>query len=81
MKRVILLAGVVLLMAAMMALAGAAWADPIQDSNPGQPQATRSGNCVGVLSAAITGNGGTVRDEGRAGVRDEFIKSYHSQDC
>ena len=75
MRRIMLLVTVALVMAAMMvAMAGWAYATPVQGPNPGKPNAAKSENCVGRNSAAITGNGASVREEGQSGTRDEIVQ-------
>ena len=45
--------------------------------NPGDPQADRSGNLVGELSAAITGNGALISVlEATQGLRNEQVWIY-----
>ena len=61
MRRFILVLAVTGLITVM--LAGLAYATPVQAPNPGDPNAATSENCIGFLSAAITGNGATIRDE------------------
>jgi hypothetical protein len=61
-------------------LAGLAYATPEQGPNPGNPNAAKSGNCIGDLSAAISGNGATIRDEGQSGTRDDLIQTLQ-EDC
>ena len=67
-----------LMAAAMLATAALAYATPVQAPNPGDEQAARSGNCVGYLSAGITGNGATVREEGQSGQRGDLVKYYQA---
>jgi hypothetical protein len=79
MRRIISVLAVTALMAAtMVAMAALAYADPVQAPNPGQENAVASENCVGYLSAAITGNGATIREEGQSGTRDDNIQSLQA---
>jgi hypothetical protein len=79
MRRILSVLAVTALMAAtMVAMAGLAYATPVQGPNPGDPNAGTSENCVGSLSSAITGNGATIRDEGQSGTRGDHIKSLQT---
>ena len=79
MRRIISVLALTALMAAtMMAMASLAYATPVQAPNPGQENAATSENCVGSLSADITGNGATIREEGQSGTRGDNIQSLQT---